>query len=264
MRHDIRTEVGELAVFDDGEGAPTLFWPSLYLDHSSWDGVVSGLFRERRCIRIDGPGHGESPGAGHRYDLAACARAAFTVLDSLGVDRVDWVGNAWGGHVGVVAATSHPARVSSLVAIGSPMQPLTAKVRWQKRLLLVMLRLGMNDAVASLLSKAMLSPSAPQEHHAHVRAAVRKAPRLGEAVRSISIGRPDLVPELPRVQCPTLFVAGGDDLMWPPALAASQAARIPGARCETLAGAAHLGPLERPAETAALLRAHWAGVRLAA
>jgi pimeloyl-ACP methyl ester carboxylesterase len=260
MRRDIDTVVGKLAVFDEGSGPATFFWPSLYLDHASFDDVVANLAQERRCIVVDGPGHGESPGPGHAYDLGACARAAVQVLDALGIQAVDWVGNAWGGHVGVVAATSFPDRVKSLAAFGAPMHPLSPKVRWQKRLLLAMLRVGLTGPVGGLLAKVMLSPSAAAQHHAHVRDSVRRAARAGlaEAVRSISLGRPDLVPELARIRCPVLFVAGKDDAMWSPELAAAQARPIPLARCETLAGAAHLGPLERPTEATALLRGHWA------
>lgn len=47
--------------------------------------------------------------------------AAVTVLDALGLQEpVDWVGNAWGGHVGVVFAAVHAQRCRSLVVIGAP------------------------------------------------------------------------------------------------------------------------------------------------
>src|SRR5258706_12062257 len=105
MEH-IDTEVRKLAVYDQGRGAPVFFWPSLYVDHTTFDGVVAEIASERRCILVDGPGHGKSPGPGRTYDLDACARAALQVLDALHVDEVDWVGNAWGGHVGVCAAIS--------------------------------------------------------------------------------------------------------------------------------------------------------------
>jgi len=258
MQHAIATELGTLAVFEQGSGPALFIWPSLYLDHRSFDAVVGELATDRRCVVVDGPGHGHSLGPGRRYDLAACARAAMQVADALNLQQIDWVGNAWGGHVGVRAAIDFPGRVRSLTAIGSPMHPLGAKIGLLTRLLLVMLRLGWVDRVGALLARSMLSPQAPPALHHHVQRAVREAPRRGlaEAVRSISLGRPDLVSALPEVGCPTLFVAGSDDKMYPPVVAAAQAARLPQGRCETLTGAAHLGPLEQPRQLAAFVRAH--------
>ena len=265
MEHTIANfEVGTLAVFERGQGPALLLWPSLYLDHRSFDGVVSDLAPERRCIVIDGPGHGRSPGPGRPYDMATCARAAMQVLDALRVEGVDWVGNAWGGHAGVRAAIDFPRRVRSLTAIGAPLHPLPRKMQLQKRVLLAMLRLGLADRAGALLAKAMLSPTAPRALHEHVRRVVREAPRAGlaEAIWSVSLRRADVVGELSRITCPTLFVSGGDDMMWPPDVAAAQASRIPGARCEILRDAGLLGPLERPSETASLVRAHLKESRL--
>jgi pimeloyl-ACP methyl ester carboxylesterase len=87
-------------------------------------GRVRGpLAEERRVIGINGPGHGSSADPGRRYTLPECADAAAQVLDALGVvEPVDWVGNAWGGHVGILFATAWPRRCRSLVTIGSPVQ----------------------------------------------------------------------------------------------------------------------------------------------
>jgi pimeloyl-ACP methyl ester carboxylesterase len=266
MERKVHTEVGPLTVFETGSGPPTLFWPSLYVDHRSFDAVLAELGGDRRCIVVDGPGHGSSPGPNADYDMRACAAAGIAVLDALGVERADWVGNAWGGHVGVRAAIDFPERIASLTAIASPLQPLSTTMRLKTRLLLVMLRLGMVDRVGTLLAAAMLSPSASADLHDHVRRAVSDASRAGlvRAIRSISLGRKDLTADLARVSCPTLVVAGADDVMYPPSAAAADAARIPGARCETLPGSAHLGPLEQPKAVVNLLRAHWAALRRAA
>src|SRR4051812_41738657 len=180
---DIETEVGRLAVYDQGSGPATFLWHSLYVDHASLDALVKEL-GGRRCVRVDGPGHGASPGPRRRYDLAACARAAFQVLDALGAAEVDWVGNAWGGHVGVVAAVTAPARIKSLAVIGSPMEALPQKARLQSNLLLAMLRVGLTGIGANLLGDVMLAKGSP--HRDYLRRCVRQAPALAEAVRSIS------------------------------------------------------------------------------
>jgi 3-oxoadipate enol-lactonase len=59
--------------------------------------------------------------------------------------------------------------------------------------------------------------------------------------------RPDSLPLLPRVACPTLVVCGAEDTLTPPDEARLMAERIPGARLALLEGAGHLANLEQPA-----------------
>ena len=97
----IPTRVGSLAVRVLGDGPPAVLWHSLFVDERSWQRVEDALARDRCLVIITGPGHGESSDPGHRYSLDDCAAAAGEVLAALGIDEpVDWVGNAWGGHVG--------------------------------------------------------------------------------------------------------------------------------------------------------------------
>ena len=125
-------------------------------------------------------------------------------------------------------------------------------------LVLALLRGGLGSLAGSALAGAMLSPGAATELREAVRQSVREAPRAGlvRAVRSISLGRGDLVGELPAVRCPALLVAGADDRMYPPERAARECARLPAGRSLIVAAAAHLVPMERPRETAALVRSH--------
>jgi len=58
---------------------------------------------------------------------------------------------------------------------------------------------------------------------------------------------------LPQLAVPTLLVAGGQDRLTPPAVLREMAAQVSGARCEVLADAGHLPPLERPDEFDQLL-----------
>ena len=52
------------------------------------------------------------------------------MLDVLGISGpVDWVGNAWGGHVGVLFAARYQERCRNLISIGAPIQKLSPKER---------------------------------------------------------------------------------------------------------------------------------------
>ena len=112
-RHTIETRVGPLAVRVVGDGPTAVLWPSLFMDERSWERLVPTLSGDRRLVVVNGPGHGASGDPGRRYSLRDCAAAAGQVLDRLEVGgAVDWVGNAWGGHVGLRFAADQPQEVS--------------------------------------------------------------------------------------------------------------------------------------------------------
>ena len=88
-----------------------------------------------------------------------CAEAAAAILDAVGVDEpVDWVGNAWGGHVGMLFAARWPERCRTLVTIGAPVQPLTRTERARITALLFAYRvLGPVGFIKSGVTEVMLS-----------------------------------------------------------------------------------------------------------
>ncbi len=161
----IPTAVGALAVRTEGEGQPTVLWHSLFVDDSSWDAFAAPLTAHRRLIRITGPDHGASEPTLQRFTNEDCATAAIDVLDALGItEPVDWVGNAWGGHVGVLVAARRPERVRSLVLLGTPVAALTPSERRRTGLLVALYRwLGPVKFIVSGASETLLSPSTRRE-----------------------------------------------------------------------------------------------------
>jgi pimeloyl-ACP methyl ester carboxylesterase len=200
------TRLGPLDVRVVGDGSPALLWHSLFVDNASWSRLEADLSRERTLILISGPGHGSSGDPGRRYTLEECADAAIDTLDALRIENpVDWVGNAWGGHVGIVAATRHTPRVRSLVAISSPPAALSPTERRRLRFLVAAHRLmGPAKPLRSGVVKVLLAsttrandPEAVDYVEAQIKNANRSAFR--NAIESISLGRPDLTPLLPRL-----------------------------------------------------------------
>ncbi len=264
----IESTVGRLTVHVSGTGSPAVLWHSLFVDERSWQRVTGELARDRRLIVITGPGHGESGDPGRRYTLRDCAQAAVEILDALGVtEPVDWVGNAWGGHVGVLVATAYSHRVASLVMIGTPVQELDAAERRRMRLLLGAHRLlGPAGFIADGLVETMLSPATrvgDPEAVALVRHTFVEAGRRGlrNAVVCISLRRENLIELLPDVTVPTLMITGEQHSGFTPAQAASAAAALPNGRVAVVPDAAYLVPLEQPNAVVGLVRGFWAQIR---
>src|SRR5450755_1192407 len=125
--HLLPTRIGTLHVRVTGHGPVAVLWHSLFVDSRSWYRVEPALARQRTLVLIDGPSHGGSEAARRLFTLTDCADAAAEVLGQLAVTApVDWVGSAWGGHVGMVFAARQPQRTRSLTALASPARALTS------------------------------------------------------------------------------------------------------------------------------------------
>jgi pimeloyl-ACP methyl ester carboxylesterase len=258
----IATRLGPLNVEVDGSGPPAVLWHSLFVDSTSWARLRRRLAAIRRLILIDGPGHGPNPAPPGPFSQDDCAAAAVEVLDALAVARpVDWLGNAWGGHVGLCFATTHPDACRSLLTIATPICALPPADRRSVRLVYVLHRLAGPRSVASPLTNALLGKAlrnADPDAATTVRTAFLRANRRGmrEAIRSISLNRPDATDLLASVKAPTLMMTGADDAMCSPTDTAGWAAQIPAGRSLVVAGAGHLAPLFDP-HTADVIADFW-------
>ncbi|PJE22273.1 MAG: alpha/beta hydrolase [Mycobacterium sp.] len=252
----VETDVGRLHVLRRGTGPVTILWHSLFLDSRSWVpliGALAELVPDRTIIAVDGPSHGRSEPLNRDFTFDECARAAADVLDRIGVDEpVDWVGNAWGGHVGIVLAAGQPKRIRTLTTIGTPVHGTDTRFRVTKGWPLVALyRLfGPIKLVCDPLSDALLGPDGSAE----VMDAFREADRLGmcHAVRSMMLKRPGLHDRLPQIAAPTLMLAAhDDDEGWPPDQARAACAAMRDARVGVVRGGGRVAPLLVDAQTVA-------------
>lgn len=261
----VDTPVGSLHVELIGAGPPAVLWHSLFVDSRSWQRVVADLARDRQLVLITGPGHGPSGDSGRHYTMEDCADAATSVLDALEIaDPVDWVGNAWGGHVGIVLAAQQPQRFRTLTTVGTPVHSYTLKRRLETQALLALYRLfGPTRLLRDSVTEALLSERTRSQDPAAVdlvQDCFTNADPAGlrNAVVSISLRRRGLGHILPSLEVPTLFVTGSDHRDWTPELARKASRSLPQGSVSVLDGAAYLGPLETPREFISLVRHFWA------
>jgi len=247
----LSTCLGRLHVGQAGSGPPTVLWHSLWVDSRSWGPLVDAFAAHRHVATIDGPGYGRSSPIHRDFTLNECAKAACEVLDQLGVtEPVDWVGNAWGGHVGITLAVSQPHRLRSLVTIAAPVTPVSRRQRWTQTYPLALLYrlVGPNRFLTKMLFDVLLGAdaiAAQPDRAAEMISAFRAADResIRRSTRFMHSWRP-LTDKLPAVTVPTLLIAGDlADQHWGPADAQAAAATMPDARAVAVTGAGHVGPL---------------------
>ncbi|WP_135453972.1 alpha/beta hydrolase [Mycobacterium sp. DL99] len=248
----VTTELGRLHVRCSGAGQPVVLWHSLFVDSQSWSLLEPVLARDHAVYAIDGPSHGKSDAVTRDFTFEECVAAAEQALDGLGLhEPVDWVGNAWGGHVGIRLAADDHTRLRTLTTIGTPVQAFTMREKWTKGWPLVgFYRLvGPNAFIVKQMSDSIIGSSAVDaepNQAAVILDSFRTADRTGmlHAMRSMMLHRSGLADLLAKIQIPTLVLAVRDDVMgWQPAEARQTCTAIADCRVETVAGTGHVSPL---------------------
>jgi len=119
----IRTGSFETNVHDVGSGAPVLLIHGSGPGVSAWANwrlVIPALAKARRVVAPDmvGFGYTDRP-AGIEYGMDTWVQQALDLLDALGLEQVDLVGNSFGGALAMALAIRAPQRVRRLVLMGS-------------------------------------------------------------------------------------------------------------------------------------------------
>jgi 2-hydroxymuconate-semialdehyde hydrolase len=109
--HDVGS--GPPVVFIHGSGPGVTAW-------ANWRLVLPELSPKFRVIAPDmvGFGYTDRP-EGFVYDNDAWVRQAVDLLDALGVEKADFVGNSFGGAISLALALKHPERVGKIVLMGA-------------------------------------------------------------------------------------------------------------------------------------------------
>ncbi|MFK0147333.1 alpha/beta fold hydrolase [Streptomyces griseus] len=260
--HDSTDAHGPHVVHDGPRDAPPLL-----LIHgsgasgSSWGPVVPALARRYHVVRVDLPGHGQSPPAAS-YDVPEQAAGLAATLDGLGLRPVTVAGHSSGGYIATALAEQRPDLAPSLALISSgpspdallpqpaplraliapPLGPLLWRVRSD-----AMLRRG----VTAVCRRPV---SVPDDLIADVRNIGYRTFRTVLRRNSAYIADRSVPTRLRALGVPALVVFGAEDPRWDPD-AAHRYEAAPDTRVERLPGVGHFPMLEAPRETVdALLR----------
>lgn len=261
-----------LAVERRGEGTASA--PPLVVLHGGGPGCHAAadfhallpFLADRELLLVDLPGYGGSPLPAVRGPrMAGCADALAALLDDAGIAGCDVLTTSLGGIVAMVLSARRPDLVGRLVAGGSqPLPPppgVTADLELGRRARAAYYDAG--EPTPERLRETVLA----LEWHDPRRVPDdllrrRHAASISPASRAVAadpglLGDPDdLSGLLGEVRAETLVLWGEHDPFGEPAYGAWLADGLPRGSAAVVPGTAHHPQSERPAPTAALVRAH--------
>jgi pimeloyl-ACP methyl ester carboxylesterase len=255
------------AVIDTGQPAAPAGPPVLLLHGSgpgvtataNWRLVIPALAAHRRVIAPDQLGFGgTATGEARGYGRVPWTEHALALLDTLGVDSVDVIGNSMGGAIALSVAVARPAAVRRIVLMGSMgvamalppgldgvwrYEPGVAEMRRVINLFAYDRSLITDDLVR-MRYEASLDPPVRDSW-----AAMFPAPRQ-RWVDDLALSGA----ELASVTQPVLLVHGRDDLVVPWTASTARLIDIlPDNRAHILSGCGHWTMIERTAEFLAVV-----------
>ena len=244
------------------DGPPVLLLNGGLMTMAAWEPMAAPLGEAFRVVRCDLRGQVLSPGE-PEPTIDAHVADVIALLDALGIDRIHAAGTSFGAFVALRLAALHPERTASVSAIAAG-ERITPEF-WEgsmrvREAALTAAAGGDGGKVLDLVLPATYSP-AFRETWAELLAAHRRQTAMLPPIWFLGLARIlssleglDLRPDLPRIQCPALIVAGEEDQMFSLEHARALAKGIPGARLEVVPGGSHGLVIERPAQVAEILR----------
>ena len=225
---------------------PLVLVPGLGSDEAVWRGVIERLADIAACIVAE-----------TRLDDGIAAIAAWVLASA--PPRFALAAISMGGYVALEIMRQAPERVTRLALFDTSARPDTPEQSTGREAAIAALdKAPLEVLVRHSLPTLVAADATDAVKDAVVAMSVRVGREAYARQQRANIARLDSRPTLAAVAVPTIIVVGEHDTLTPRSLAEELQAGIPGARLAVVAGAAHLPPIERPEESAGLLR-EWLG-----
>jgi 3-oxoadipate enol-lactonase len=239
-----------------GTGDPLLLIAGFASDHTMWCKVAADLARHYRVVVFDNRGAGQTSGPDTALSIGLMAEDAAGLLQVIGANPAHVAGHSMGGLIAQELALAHPEQVRTLMLLSSCAEfddrakaiieswgelPHLVSPATATRLILPWMYtnafFATPGAIEAVIAQILANPFPPtaQAIYAQSRAisACNTSERLGD------------------IDCPTLVLAGSEDLLSPMVLAEQLVEGIRGAELVVLEKTGHGLLIESPGAVAA-------------
>jgi 3-oxoadipate enol-lactonase len=256
--HSLRSDDAEIFYDVQGTGPAVVLLHPFPAHHEFWLPAIPALESRYRLILPDLRGHGESEiGQGPAFMSKHVADIA-RIMDAIGVGKAAFIVSSIGGYIVFEFLRRFHQRVSALALCDTKPQPDSSEARANRlQAADTVLEHGTEPFLQAILPKllgATTASSRPDLVEGARRMMRRMSPEDIALVQKGMAERPDSVPDLKRINLPTLIIIGEEDTLSTAADGELMRQNIPGSRLKLIPKAGHYAPWERPESVAPLLR----------
>jgi 3-oxoadipate enol-lactonase len=230
-----------------GEGTPLLLLHGLGSSHEDWILQTSAFSEAYRVIVPDCRGHGESEKPPGPYSIELFASDVAALLEHLGVEQAHVLGLSMGGMVAQQLALDMPQQVKSLVLVNTFSHLMTSGpgALWALLRRALILRLLSMERMGRLVGRQLFPK--PEQEELRQLTAQRWARNDKAAYRaaSMAVWRFNVTWRLGEIYCPTLIIAGKDDVTVPPPHREVLQRGITGSELVVIPDSTHATPIDR-------------------
>lgn len=234
-----------------GTGEPLLLISGFLCDHAYWSVLLPHLTNHYQIIRLDNRGMGRSSAPDYPYSIQELAHDTAALLEHLDINLVNVLGHSMGGQIAQELALTYPQTVKSLLLVSSWAKaneqfhqimktwgdlPQYIDQRLYQQIVLPWIFSDAFYSIPNMIEQLIewvvhypFSPSIHSIYH-HSRAIINC----------------DTTNRLHKIRCPTLVLAGKQDILIPVKLSEQLAQCIPSAEFSILDDVGHGLIIESP------------------
>ncbi len=235
----------------DGTRGPWVtFITGIANDTTMWSSQMPALTGDYRVLRYDLRGQGGSEATPPPYSIDLLVGDLLRLWRQLGVPRTHLIGLGLGGAIAQAAAADHADKVTSVMPCCCRARMVPDFAAMWERLIDEVKKKGV-EAIVEPTAQRWFSDEFKAANPAvldEVRKMIRRTSQEGYLGCAGAFLKLSIEEKLADIKVPTLYLSGADDkLGGPPALMAGLAAKVAGARHESVPNAAHIANIQNPA-----------------
>ncbi len=241
---------------DEGRGKIIVLLHGFMESLQIWDDFTAVLSKSFRVVRVDLPGHGETPVIDKVHSMALMAEVVKTVLDALKIDKCVMIGHSMGGYVTLEFAKQFPELLAGFCLFHSHAGVDSEQAKENRRRTINIVKINrsgfIQQFIPELFAKSNIKKFAGEIQNLQNQSANTSAEGIISAIRGMKerTGSLDL---LINTNLPVLFIAGKDDARIPIQNIMAQAILPSHSEMLILGGVGHMGFVEAEKETLGMI-----------